>query len=142
MRGCVRETVGGAGRPGAPAAAASRALLPGLLLHSVEPPPAPAPPRAAAPAAIRVPESYTLERAYILFSTMGLRHLVVVDEHNRVRVGGGRRACSLCPQPACPQRNLRRRQAQGRACVCVCGWLLGVVAVALVGWAAGLPYCA
>lgn len=36
--------------------------------------------------AIRVPESYTLERAYILFSTMGLRHLVVVDEHNRVRV--------------------------------------------------------
>ncbi|EFN56864.1 hypothetical protein CHLNCDRAFT_144489 [Chlorella variabilis] len=35
--------------------------------------------------AIRVPESYTLERAYILFSTMGLRHLVVVDEHNRVR---------------------------------------------------------
>jgi hypothetical protein len=28
-----------------------------------------------------------VERAYILFSTMGLRHLVVVDEHNRVRVG-------------------------------------------------------
>jgi chloride channel 7 len=37
------------------------------------------------PAAVRVPESFTLERAYILFSTMGLRHLVVVDEHNRVR---------------------------------------------------------
>ncbi|KAI7836469.1 hypothetical protein COHA_009686 [Chlorella ohadii] len=35
--------------------------------------------------AVRVPESFTLERAYILFSTMGLRHLVVVDEHNRVR---------------------------------------------------------
>lgn len=35
---------------------------------------------------MRVPESFTLERAYILFSTMGLRHLVVVDEHNRVRV--------------------------------------------------------
>jgi hypothetical protein len=46
------------------------------------PPPALPP----SPAAIRVPESYTLERAYILFSTMGLRHLVVVDEHNRVRV--------------------------------------------------------
>lgn len=41
-------------------------------------------------AAVRVPESFTLERAYILFSTMGLRHLVVVDEHNRVRV---RRFC-------------------------------------------------
>jgi CBS domain len=27
----------------------------------------------------------SLERAYILFRNMGLRHLVVVDEHNRVR---------------------------------------------------------
>ncbi|KAL4443355.1 hypothetical protein ABPG75_011092 [Micractinium tetrahymenae] len=35
--------------------------------------------------AVRVHESYTLERAYLLFSTMGLRHLTVVDEHNRVR---------------------------------------------------------
>lgn len=35
--------------------------------------------------AVRVAESYTLERAYLLFSTMGLRHMTVVDEHNRVR---------------------------------------------------------
>lgn len=27
----------------------------------------------------------SLQRAYILFRNMGLRHLVVVDEHNRVR---------------------------------------------------------
>lgn len=27
----------------------------------------------------------SLERAYILFRNMGLRHLVVVDEHNRVK---------------------------------------------------------
>lgn len=33
----------------------------------------------------RVPESFSVERAYVLFSTMGLRHLVVVDECNRVR---------------------------------------------------------
>lgn len=47
------------------------------------------PPPARLPVAVRVPESFTLERAYILFSTMGLRHLVVVDEHNRVRVRCG-----------------------------------------------------
>ena len=27
----------------------------------------------------------SLERAYILFRNMGLRHLIVVDEHNRVK---------------------------------------------------------
>jgi chloride channel 7 len=36
-------------------------------------------------AAHRVPETFSVDRAYVLFSTMGLRHLVVVDEHNRVR---------------------------------------------------------
>lgn len=36
-------------------------------------------------AAHRVPETFSVERAYLLFSTMGLRHLVVVDENNRVR---------------------------------------------------------
>lgn len=35
--------------------------------------------------AYKVSETFSLERAYILFSTMGLRHLVVVDERNRVR---------------------------------------------------------
>lgn len=35
--------------------------------------------------AFSVPESFSLERAYILFSTMGLRHLVITDEHNRVK---------------------------------------------------------
>ena len=27
----------------------------------------------------------SLERAYIMFRTMGLRHMLVVDEHNRVK---------------------------------------------------------
>lgn len=36
-------------------------------------------------AAHRVPETFSVERTYVLFSTMGLRHMVVVDEHNRVR---------------------------------------------------------
>jgi CBS-domain-containing membrane protein len=33
----------------------------------------------------QVQETMSLERTYILFRNMGLRHLVVVDEHNRVR---------------------------------------------------------
>eukprot|EP00882_Tetradesmus_deserticola_P012709 GHRQ01013468.1.p2 GENE.GHRQ01013468.1~~GHRQ01013468.1.p2 ORF type:complete len:174 (+),score=38.03 GHRQ01013468.1:298-819(+) len=35
--------------------------------------------------ALKVQDTMSLERAYILFRNMGLRHLVVVDEHNRVR---------------------------------------------------------
>uniref|UniRef100_A0A7R9VET4 Chloride channel protein n=1 Tax=Chlamydomonas euryale TaxID=1486919 RepID=A0A7R9VET4_9CHLO len=32
-----------------------------------------------------VPDSFSLERAYLLFRTMGLRHLVIVDQHNHVK---------------------------------------------------------
>ena len=39
--------------------------------------------------ALIVPETFTIERSYILFSTLGLRHLVVVDDYNRVKVGVG-----------------------------------------------------
>ncbi|CAD7698710.1 unnamed protein product [Ostreobium quekettii] len=35
--------------------------------------------------AMKVQESFSVERTYILFRTMGLRHLVVVDEHNHVK---------------------------------------------------------
>lgn len=33
----------------------------------------------------QVQESMSLERAYIMFRNMGVRHLLVVDEHNRVK---------------------------------------------------------
>ncbi|KAJ9508857.1 hypothetical protein QJQ45_028174, partial [Haematococcus lacustris] len=32
-----------------------------------------------------VPDSFSVERTYILFRTMGLRHLMVIDQHNHVR---------------------------------------------------------
>jgi len=35
--------------------------------------------------AVKVAKNFSVERAYIMFSTMGLRHLVVVDDRNRVR---------------------------------------------------------
>lgn len=35
--------------------------------------------------AVAVPESFSLERAYHIFCAMGLRHLTVVDENNRVK---------------------------------------------------------
>lgn len=53
--------------------------------QSPTPRPCPAP---LAPA--QVQDSLSLERAYILFRSMGLRHLVVVDEHNHVQVGACR----------------------------------------------------
>jgi hypothetical protein len=57
------------------------------------PHPSPSPPKPThqPPTANRqpqVPDSLSVERTYILFRTMGLRHLVVVDEHHRVKVSG------------------------------------------------------
>ncbi|XP_064641031.1 chloride channel protein C-like isoform X2 [Lineus longissimus] len=34
--------------------------------------------------AVTIPEKFSLHRTYILFRTMGLRHLTVVDDHNRI----------------------------------------------------------
>lgn len=34
--------------------------------------------------AVSVPGKFSLERAYIIFRTLGLRHMAVVDELNRV----------------------------------------------------------
>ncbi|GFH29879.1 chloride channel protein, partial [Haematococcus lacustris] len=34
---------------------------------------------------VQVPDSFSVERTYILFRTMGLRHLMVIDQHNHVR---------------------------------------------------------
>ena len=32
-----------------------------------------------------VPECFSLDRAYMMFRQLGLRHLVVVDQHNHVK---------------------------------------------------------
>ncbi len=37
------------------------------------------------PTHAQVLDSFSVERTYILFRTMGVRHLVVIDEHNHVR---------------------------------------------------------
>eukprot|EP00879_Flechtneria_rotunda_P016612 GHRR01017382.1.p1 GENE.GHRR01017382.1~~GHRR01017382.1.p1 ORF type:complete len:460 (+),score=151.82 GHRR01017382.1:797-2176(+) len=54
-------------------------LAPGLLAQTVDLTPY------VNSSALRVQEAMSLERAYILFRNMGLRHLVIVDEHNRVK---------------------------------------------------------
>lgn len=51
-------------------------LIPARLTRIPPNPPAPHP---------QVQDSLSLERAYILFRSMGLRHLVVVDDHNHVQ---------------------------------------------------------
>ena len=33
----------------------------------------------------QVLDSFSVDRTYILFRTMGMRHLMVIDEHNHVR---------------------------------------------------------
>lgn len=35
--------------------------------------------------AAAIQESFSLERTYVVFRTLGLRHLVVVDRHNHVK---------------------------------------------------------
>ncbi|GFH28469.1 chloride channel protein [Haematococcus lacustris] len=42
-------------------------------------------PTGAFTGAEQVPDSFSVERTYILFRTMGLRHLMVIDQHNHVR---------------------------------------------------------
>jgi chloride channel 7 len=32
-----------------------------------------------------IPETFSLDRAYLMFRQLGLRHLVVVDKHNHVK---------------------------------------------------------
>ncbi|KAF8068428.1 clcD [Scenedesmus sp. PABB004] len=54
-------------------------LAPGLLAQTVDLTPY------VNTSVMKVSESMSLERAYIIFRTMGLRHLIVVDAHNRVR---------------------------------------------------------
>lgn len=54
-------------------------LAPGLLAQVVDLTPY------VNTSALKVQESMSLERAYIMFRNMGLRHLLVVDEHNRVK---------------------------------------------------------
>ena len=53
--------------------------------------------------AVAVQESFSLERTYTVFRTMGLRHLVVVDKHNHVKGVVTRKVSSglgsLCTAP-------------------------------------------
>lgn len=43
-----------------------------------------------------IPESFSLDRAYMMFRQLGLRHLVVVDKHSHVK-GIITRKVGLCP---------------------------------------------
>jgi chloride channel 7 len=46
-----------------------------------------------------VPETFSLERAYALFRSLGARHLTVVDQHNRVKGVVTRKARAAAPLP-------------------------------------------
>lgn len=35
--------------------------------------------------AVTVPQNFSIERAYLIFRSMGLRHLTVVDNNNRIQ---------------------------------------------------------
>ena len=48
-----------------------------------------------------VAEDFSLERAYMLFQSLGLRHLVVVDSANRVKGMVTRKVCAPCSRLAC-----------------------------------------
>ena len=52
-----------------------------------------------------VQESFSVERTYVVFRTLGLRHLVVVDRHNHVKGIVTRkvrvRSFALCQSQAC-----------------------------------------
>ena len=47
--------------------------------------------------AAAIQESFSVERTYVVFRTLGLRHLVVVDRHNHVK-GIVTRKVHLCTQ--------------------------------------------
>ena len=35
--------------------------------------------------AVTVPQNFSIERAYLIFRSMGLRHLTIVDDNNRIQ---------------------------------------------------------
>lgn len=35
--------------------------------------------------AVTVPQDFSIERAYLIFRSLGLRHLTVVDDNNRIQ---------------------------------------------------------
>lgn len=51
-----------------------------------------------------IPETFSLERAYLLFRSLGARHLTIVDQHNRVKgiVTRKARPAALKPQTLNP----------------------------------------
>lgn len=47
--------------------------------------------------AAAVQESFSLERTYVVFRTLGLRHLVITDQHNHVKGIVTRKVWHACP---------------------------------------------
>ena len=71
--------------------------------------------------AAAVQESFALERTYVVFRTLGLRDLVVVDRHNHVKGMITRKASSAvqCLLHRCDGLELRRWQ-YGMAIIASC----------------------
>lgn len=94
--------------------------------------------------AAAVQESYSVERTYVVFRTLGLRHLVVVDRHNHVK-GIVTRKVSTCAAAYrlvlfCFQTGLTFKQAPALACLVEVSSGLSVRAQIACRLAVGLLY--
>lgn len=61
-----------------------------------------------------VAECFSLERAYMMFRQLGLRHLVIVDQHNHVKGILSRKV-----RPSCCSMSKMQARMSTKVCICM-----------------------